>query len=296
MKIVLGIDDSPCSLAALEYLRQLPWARRAEWHVVSVVQNPVMAYAMPGLAAAEAMQAMELQRTAQREWLAGVDRDLRVSGLTTRATIDEPDPRTALVQATRDDRADLLVVGSHGRTGISRLLLGSVAGHVVVHAPCSVLVVKSTRRPAEGRPMRVLIGVDDAPGSQDVVTFVRGLVWPPDTRFHLLSAVAMPNSRFLAGNSIAERAAREEARIQQELVSRYERQLADAGFAVEAEVPEGDPRVELEHAARRIGADLLVVGSHGRSGLSRMMLGSVAGHLTGHAPCSVLVVKRSRRG
>jgi universal stress protein A len=52
------------------------------------------------------------------------------------------DPRDALVETARQDRVDLIIVGSHGRTGLSKLLLGSVASHVVSHAPCNVLVVK----------------------------------------------------------------------------------------------------------------------------------------------------------
>ena len=56
----------------------------------------------------------------------------------------------------------------------------------------------------------------------------------------------------------------------------------------------GDPRAVLTEEARRIGADLLVLGSHGRSGLAKLVLGSVAAHVAAHAPCSVLIVKRPR--
>jgi len=56
------------------------------------------------------------------------------------------DPRSALVDEARQEHADLIVVGSHGRSGLSKLLLGSVASHVVAHAPCSVLVVKAPDR------------------------------------------------------------------------------------------------------------------------------------------------------
>jgi nucleotide-binding universal stress UspA family protein len=55
---------------------------------------------------------------------------------------------------------------------------------------------------------------------------------------------------------------------------------------------QGDPRSTLVEEARRTGADLLVVGSHGRSGLSKLVLGSVAAYVASHAPCSVLIVKR----
>lgn len=55
------------------------------------------------------------------------------------------DPRTELVESAIAEEADLLIVGSHGRTGIARLLMGSVASYVVTHAPCSVLVVRLGR-------------------------------------------------------------------------------------------------------------------------------------------------------
>ena len=59
--------------------------------------------------------------------------------------VERGDPREGLVHAAETERADLLVVGSHGRTGLPRMLLGSVAGHVATHAPCSVVVVKRPR-------------------------------------------------------------------------------------------------------------------------------------------------------
>jgi nucleotide-binding universal stress UspA family protein len=272
MKIVMGIDDAPCSLAALNYLESMPWARKAEWRLLSVVQVPTMVYEIPGVAGAEAMEAMEAQKTVQQEWLAGKNRLLRENGIQSQAIVDEGDARTSLIQAVRDERADLL--------------------DVVAHAPCSVLVVKGARRTTAGRPITVLIGIDDSPYSQEAVQWVRTRSWPADTRIHLLSAVAAPSSHFVESNSVALRAAREQANVQEELVSRYERSFRDSGFVCESTVPKGDARIELETAAQRLEADLLVVGSHGRFGLSKLMLGSVAGHLVAHAACSVLVVKR----
>jgi nucleotide-binding universal stress UspA family protein len=74
-----------------------------------------------------------------------VEADLAAAGLETLSCAMDGDPRDILVEACRTERADLIVLGSHGRTGLARLLMGSVASHVVSHAPCSVLVV---RRPA----------------------------------------------------------------------------------------------------------------------------------------------------
>jgi nucleotide-binding universal stress UspA family protein len=293
MKIVLGIDDAPCSRAALEYLTRVPWSRDAEWRLVSVVQTPVMAHTVPAMSA-QALQSTQAQRDEQREWLAGVDCELRDRGFSSRALVDIADPRTRLVEAARAEEADLLVVGSHGRTGLTRILLGSVASYVVTHADCSVLVVKGTPPPASG-PMTILLGVDDSACSLEALTFVRGLAWPSGTWLHILSAVPPSRHPFLEAGPVSIRAAREEARIQRDLVSRYEDVAHQAGFVTDSSVPDGDPRVELQSAAARIGAHLMVVGSRGRTGLNRLLLGSVASHVVSHAPCSVLVVKRSKK-
>jgi nucleotide-binding universal stress UspA family protein len=67
---------------------------------------------------------------------------LRRAGISTETRLLEGDPRDALVEFVRAERADLLVVGSHGRTGLAKLMLGSVSSHATTHASCSVLVVK----------------------------------------------------------------------------------------------------------------------------------------------------------
>jgi nucleotide-binding universal stress UspA family protein len=77
-----------------------------------------------------------------------------------------------------------------------------------------------------------------------------------------------------------------------ELAQKGAKVLADAGLKATGRMELGDPRSVLVEAARREKADLIVIGSHGRSGVAKLLLGSVASHIVGHAPCNVLVVKR----
>src|ERR1043166_4694393 len=79
----------------------------------------------------------------------------------------------------------------------------------------------------------------------------------------------------------------------EELVARASQALTEAGIACETKVVLGEPANALLQAVRNESVDLLVVGSHGRTGLTKLLLGSVSAHLVGHAPCSVLVVKRA---
>jgi len=144
--------------------------------------------------------------------------------------------------------------------------------------------------------MKILIGVDDSPCSAAAVEFVKRMTWPAGTEVELLCALQPISAPALAGGApytdyVAE-AWEEQCRMQQELVARLERDLKQRGFRTHAATEVGDPRVVLVEAARAHGIDLLVVGSHGRSGLSKLVLGSVASHIVVHAPCDVVVVKR----
>lgn len=142
MKILIGVDDSPHSKAAVDYVRRMVWPKNTKVVVVSVVQPMVPAYMeiyVPTSLPADVQE--ELVR-AHQGIVSNAESSLQGGGLATEAKVLHGDPRVALVEAAHSERADLIVVGSHGRTGIAKLVMGSVANHVVTHAPCSVLVVK----------------------------------------------------------------------------------------------------------------------------------------------------------
>lgn len=145
MKIVLGYDDSPYAQAALRWITRQKWPANTRVTVVSAVRTPVSVYSevyAPGMPyPAELVE--EVTRH-HEELGAKAEAELRQAGFGTTVKVLPADPREALVDTARAENADLLVVGSHGRTGIPKLLLGSVASHVVAHASCDVLVVKRT--------------------------------------------------------------------------------------------------------------------------------------------------------
>ena len=111
--------------------------------VVSVAVPQVAAYSMMDAGAAGYLKEIQDALVRQHEELAArAERELREAGFAAHALVTQGDPRDVLVRAAEAERADLVVVGSHGRSGLAKLLMGSVANHVVTHAPCSVLVVK----------------------------------------------------------------------------------------------------------------------------------------------------------
>jgi nucleotide-binding universal stress UspA family protein len=143
MKILLAIDKSKYSEAAIEEVAKRAWPAGSTLRVLSVVEPlPVPASELwydnrGSLDAAERemrKNLTELTRTSAAE--------LRRRNLKVESAVRDGHPRTTIVDEARKWRADLIVMGSHGRTGLTRLLLGSVAQYVVSHAPCSVEVVR----------------------------------------------------------------------------------------------------------------------------------------------------------
>ena len=129
---MIGLDDSGHSKQALDFVSKMRWPAGSTVLLVTVQRSP---FGKPTSRSAE-------QRRKHESFLASAAGRPRESGLSTETRVLEGDPRDELVNTASDERCDLVVVGSHGRTGLARLLLGSVASHVVTHAPCSVLVVK----------------------------------------------------------------------------------------------------------------------------------------------------------
>lgn len=143
--------------------------------------------------------------------------------------------------------------------------------------------------------MRILIAVDESPHAREAVRWVAGATWPAGSSARLLNSVR--SDLYVTGELYApateelEELVQGDAERSQRLLVERTADLAARGLAVETVVTRGDPRFAIVEEARTWKADLVVVGSHGRSGLSALFLGSVATHVVAHAPCSVLVVK-----
>jgi nucleotide-binding universal stress UspA family protein len=129
---MIAVDDSPHSDRAVALAARMRWPAGSRVIVASVIQS---APAPPGID-------LEASRRRGEVAVARARSLLRGAGLSTEARILEGDARERLLELIGEERVDLLVMGSRGRNGLSRLLLGSVSNHAATHAPCSVLVVK----------------------------------------------------------------------------------------------------------------------------------------------------------
>jgi len=146
--------------------------------------------------------------------------------------------------------------------------------------------------------MKILLAIDESAHSLAAVSWVANAQWPAGSAVRLLSSVR--SDLYVTGELYAPGASELADLVQQE-TARSEKilreqggALAARGLAVDTRVTQGDPRLCIVDEAKAWGADLVVVGSHGRTGLSKLFLGSVATHVVAQAPCNVLVVKLPR--
>jgi len=143
--------------------------------------------------------------------------------------------------------------------------------------------------------MRLLLAIDGSPHSQAAVDEVARRPWPSKSQIRVMSVIqpyAPPATEFVLAGATFEDMRQQQASSAEKIIERAAELLKKAGFSTETAVREGDPRSAIVDEADEWGADLIVVGSHGRSGLTRWLLGSVAQAIVGHAPCSVEVVRQ----
>ena len=146
MKVLLAIDGSPHSQAALTEFATRPWPDDTEVQVLTVLHAPIPLLFEPTLviAAAHMEELLELRDQAPALVKAASDRIRHTApGVSVTTKIVEGIPKDAIVQEAEDWGADLIVLGSHGYGRFRRTVLGSVAGAVVAKAPCSVQVVRA---------------------------------------------------------------------------------------------------------------------------------------------------------
>ena len=186
------------------------------------------------------------------------------------------DRHQEIVSVAEEYDASLIVIGRRTRGEMARLMVGDATAKVIGLAPCNVMVVpRDTEAPHRG----LLVGTD---GSE------RG-----DAAALAAMELAQHCSLPLTVASVAVPGQSEERRQEGvQAIQRLQVEAREAGVETDAVFEEGRPEVTLVEVAERLHRDLIVVGSHGRTGLRRLLMGSVSERVVGQAHCAVLVVKK----
>jgi nucleotide-binding universal stress UspA family protein len=291
MKILLAVDSSPESDLAVKDVGARPWPPNTTVEVLSVVE-PVYAPDVASLTEILNEKANQVAQTAAQR--------LRSSGIESPTTLVlSGNPKAAIVDHAAEICADLIVVGSHRSTTGRQFLRGSVARGVVRFAPCSVEVARVETGPG---PMKILLATDGSHYSEVAARSIAERPWPAGTTVRVLSVAEQPirlskavdRHRFdpevmdrLQKESI--KRAKEAVKFAEKIISEGRLLSASGTTAVSSAVP----KQLILNEARDWGANLIVVGSHGLRGITRLLLGGVSEAIAMHALCSVEVIRHS---
>lgn len=196
--------------------------------------------------------------------------------------------------------ADLIVLSTHGYTGLRHAWLGSTAERVVRHAPCPVLVIRANplplRFPQDGDTLahfkHILIPTDFSPASDKAMIYAAALGTRDDATYRMLHVIEPPPYPEFGYAHVPAR----EAELRGEALERLEvegqRMLGGTLMKrTEKRVRAGRASFEIAAEARDAGCDLIVAGTHGRSALKTLFLGSTAEEMIRHATVPVLIVR-----
>jgi nucleotide-binding universal stress UspA family protein len=298
MKILLATDGSARAAEAGALLAALPLAPDTELKVMTVLPDtPSWSEIFGGHLAdnASLIDEVEKEQSERAERTLAEAASLfhgRVATLSTAAVPGHPG--SEIIEMAGSWGADLVVVGSRGRTGLAAALLGGTAEFVAKQAPCSVLVVRGGGRV----PERVLLATDGSEHSRRAMERLRDLPLPRTARVLVLHVTEsfyanpglMPTLREEFERTVQEirRAQRQNADILVEGTCRF---LEGAGISASGTTRTGSPAEEILAAARDEGTDLIVAGARGLSPAREFLIGSVSGRLLRYATCSVLIAR-----
>jgi nucleotide-binding universal stress UspA family protein len=217
------------------------------------------------------------------------------------ARVAHGSPGPALLAAAAEWRPDLIVVGPHGHSALSRLVFGSVSRQLLSAAPCSVRVARASGDRPLRSAARLIVGFD---GSRDARAAARAVAerhWPAGSEVRLVSAFT-PLKPTAVGHLFPPvvkgvREINEEAREGvQETISAAVASLEAAGLASSSVLKDGEAKDLLLQEAADWEADSIFLGARGLNKLERLFVGSISLHVATHARCSVEVVRPPEEG
>jgi len=200
----------------------------------------------------------------------------------------EGEASVEILRLAKEVGSDLIVMRTHGRTGLQKLLAGSVAIAVLRGAHCAVLAIHSTEHPRKTEEINVILHPTDlSPGSEAALRVAR--LQARDLGARLVVLYVAPSDIPASGAATAPT----DPRVFRDTLEDVRKRLdgPDLKYPAETWFTQGDAAAEILRVALELGCGLIVMGTHGRTGLGRLLMGSVVEFVMPRAPCPVLVVK-----
>jgi len=290
--ILVPTDFSEHADKALESAEILAKPLGAQIHLLHVVHLPVQAVT-PEMAVVPVGFWQDLREHAERK-TAELKKKVEAQGLRCTTEIVEDVPGFAIAAAAKRANADLIVMGSRGLTGVKHALLGSVAERTVRTAACPVLTVKQDGGGAL-RLRTILVPMDFSDSAHRALDLAKELAKSGPAHLILVHAYYVPVEleQYLIqkGDPVLERLSASVTKDLEKILTG----LQDAGLSSEYITGNGAPERLIIELAKSKHADLIAMGTHGRRGLSHLLLGSVAERVVRTAECPVLTVREEKK-
>lgn len=286
-RVLVATDFSEQAGRALDAALALAERTKAEVHLVHALEVALPLFE-PYAVVLPADWIGEARRLAQ-EKLESAQATVTARGLSGSVHLGDVPAAHAIADRARTLGADLVVVGTHGHTGLKHVLLGSVAERTVEYAPCAVWTVKGS---GAASPRTVVVGTDFSEGGTEAMKVAADWARGFGARLHLVHALQIPMPliapyEVAIPEGIIEGARREAKRQLDEAAKLL------SGVQVTTELATTPAHAALVDAATRLPAELIVTGSRGLTGVKHALLGSVAERTLRYAPCSVLTVRKT---
>jgi nucleotide-binding universal stress UspA family protein len=272
-RILIPLDGSRSAESALTQVRRLLPRQKADVTLLRVV-NPSPAEFHLGLPGS----------TEEKAYLERIAAGLSSEGIRVGVRVRAGTPAGCILDTAREERATLIVLSTHARTGLARWVLGSVAEQLIQDSPIPLLVFRApaakTESPDHPGPFRrILLPSDGSLASLDILPQVCEIARPVDARVTLLSVKESgePEGRW----------PQEEASLKA-----AEKHLKEACIVTRYLERRGEPVEEILREAVDDQADLIAMATHGRSGPSRWILGSVTSEVLRRAPLPLMILHR----
>jgi nucleotide-binding universal stress UspA family protein len=286
-RILAGTDFSEASTCALRHA--VRWAERtgAELIVVHVQEFPPIA-GDPYFGSYNIAQIMESTREAATKYLEEHVREIVPAGVPVKRELLAGSAASSIEEAAEAAAADLVVLGTHGRGGIPRWLLGSVAERALRMASRPTLVVRQMEgRAVEPELQEILCPMNDSAVASAAFRVALAAARIFGAKLTALTVVESPGGEEVPGDlARAVEALRE--RLRQEIGPSADADLAHTQF--QAEARQGDAAEQVIRLSRESGTDLIVLGAQHKTFFDSTVIGVTTDRVTRHAPCPVLVV------
>lgn len=315
MKLLIAYDGSECSESALDDLSHAGLPAEGDAIVITVAEvwlppPPPSAYEVVEMAA-NAKGSLGLER----KYLAGSQGVIDADNLATKAAARFQaifpkwsvkheavwgSPTWEIFSKAEEFKADLIAIGSHGRSALGRLFLGSISQWLLNEARCSVRVARG-KLDEPDFPLRLILGIDGSSNANLALEQVGSRNWPDKSEVRVVVVDQLLEPTVVGGlvptvKQSVEECNQEEIQHSTRLAERSAERLRSKGLRAQGLVKVGDPKRVLVEFAEEWRADCIFLGATGLSNrLERFLLGSVAGAVAARAHCSVEIVRRKRR-